>query len=83
MKSIRIKNLHNIWRESTHSSATGDLRKTRQVYQIAMLLQQLNERYQYPRASPGLRRRCLLFRPKGRGISPCFPGTRSGEEPSC
>jgi hypothetical protein len=43
----------------------------------------MNERYQYPRASPGLRRRCLLFRPKGRGISPCFPGTRSGEEPSC
>jgi hypothetical protein len=42
-----------------------------------------NERYQYPRASPGLRRRCLLFRPKGRGISPCFPCTRSGEEPSC
>ncbi|MBI9094082.1 MAG: hypothetical protein JEY71_04270 [Sphaerochaeta sp.] len=36
-----------------------------------------NERYQYPRASPGPRRRCLLFRPKGRGISPCFPGTRS------
>jgi len=42
-----------------------------------------NERYQYLRASHGLRRRCLLFRPKGRGISPCFPGTRSGEEPSC
>ncbi|MBI9094001.1 MAG: hypothetical protein JEY71_03865 [Sphaerochaeta sp.] len=36
-----------------------------------------NERYQYPRASPGPRRRCLLFRPKGRGISPCFPATRS------
>ncbi|MBI9093979.1 MAG: nucleotidyl transferase AbiEii/AbiGii toxin family protein [Sphaerochaeta sp.] len=38
---------------------------------------QINERYQYPRASPGPRRRCLLFRPKGRGISPCFPATRS------
>jgi endonuclease-3 len=42
-----------------------------------------NERYQYPRASHGLRRRCPLFRPKGRGISPCFPGPRSREEPSC
>ncbi len=41
-----------------------------------------NERYQYPRASPGPRRLCLLFRPKGRGISPCFPGTRSVMEPS-
>ncbi len=41
-----------------------------------------NERYQYLRASPEPRRRCLLFRPKGRGISPCFPCTRSGEEPS-
>ena len=40
-----------------------------------------NERYQYPRASPGKRRLRLLFRPKGRGISPCFPGTRSGMEP--
>ena len=37
-----------------------------------------NERYQYPRASPGPSRLRLLFRPKGRGISPCFPGTRSG-----
>ncbi|HAF86679.1 MAG TPA: hypothetical protein DCG32_10035 [Sphaerochaeta sp.] len=36
-----------------------------------------NERYQYPRASPGLRRRCLLFRPKGLFISPCFPLPRS------
>ncbi|WP_337190440.1 hypothetical protein [Sphaerochaeta halotolerans] len=42
-----------------------------------------NERYQYPRAGHGLRRRFLLFRPKGRGISPCFPGPRSREEPSC
>ena len=36
-----------------------------------------NERYQYPRASPGKRRRYLLFRPKGRFISPCFPLPRS------
>ncbi len=41
-----------------------------------------NERYQYPRASPGKRRRCLLLGSKRRGISPCFPGTRSGMEPS-
>ena len=34
------------------------------------------------RASPGKRRLQLFFRPKGRGISPCFPGTRSGVEPS-
>ncbi|MGB4407955.1 MAG: DNA primase small subunit domain-containing protein [Sphaerochaeta sp.] len=40
-----------------------------------------NERYQYPRASPGPRRRCLLFRPKGRGISPCFPLPRSVMDP--
>ncbi|MDN5334686.1 RloB domain-containing protein [Sphaerochaeta halotolerans] len=55
------------------------------VYLIMEEIQKLktNERYQYPRASPGLRRRCLLFRPKGRGITPCFPGTRSGEKPSC
>jgi hypothetical protein len=26
-----------------------------------------NERYHYPRASPGFRRRCLLFRPQGAG----------------
>jgi len=40
-----------------------------------------NERYQYPRASPGERRRCLLFRPKGLFISPCFPLPRSVMEP--
>ncbi len=40
-----------------------------------------NERYHYPRASPGFRRRCLLFRPKGRGISPYVPGTHSVMEP--
>jgi len=37
----------------------------------------VNERYQYPRTSPGSRRRCLLFRPKGCFISPCFPLPRS------
>jgi plasmid stabilization system protein ParE len=41
-----------------------------------------NKRYQYPRVSPGKRMLRLLCRPKGRGISPCFPGTRSGVEPS-
>ena len=69
-----IKQLHALLKNGTSDSrkdwfAVGEYKKLP------------NERYQYPRASPGRRRRCLLFRPKGRFISPCFPSTRSVMEP--
>ena len=63
------------------SKPSGCIKSLSLVNRLSALV---HERYQCPKANPQRRRRCLLFGPKvRRGISsPCFPGTRSGMEPS-
>jgi oligopeptide/dipeptide ABC transporter ATP-binding protein len=78
MLSIRGKHISMIFQDPL-TSLNPVIKVWKQIAETLMLHQGMKGINN--QGKPCRRRRSLLFRPKGRGISPCFPSTRSVMEP--